>query len=127
MYTSVEEIEFENNLDFKDEFINKYHNIIIDIFNKNHQKYINNIVAMQQIDPKGNINNDIVAMQQIDPSGHINSFEDCLSSYILFLLENPDKRISMAKQARTLIEDHFSWEAIYKQMDDVLLQCGISL
>ena len=50
-----------------------------------------------------------------------------ISSYILFLLENPDKRISMAKQARTLIEDHFSWEAIYKQMDDVLLQCGISL
>lgn len=41
MYLSVEEIEFENNLDFKDEFINKYHNIIIDIFNKNYNKYIN--------------------------------------------------------------------------------------
>jgi hypothetical protein len=51
MYKSVEEIEFENNLDFKDEFINKYHNIIIDIFNKNHQKYINN-----DIDHSGHIN-----------------------------------------------------------------------
>ena len=39
MYLSVEEIEFENNLDFKDEIINKYYNIIIDIFNKNYNIY----------------------------------------------------------------------------------------
>jgi hypothetical protein len=41
MYSSIEEIEFENNLDFQDEIINKYHNIIIDIFNKNYNKYSN--------------------------------------------------------------------------------------
>jgi hypothetical protein len=38
---NIEQIEFDYNLDFKQEIIDKYENNIIDIFNNNHQIYTN--------------------------------------------------------------------------------------
>jgi hypothetical protein len=48
MYQNIEEIEFDNNLDFKDEIKIKYNNIIIEIFNGSN-KYINTINTELQI------------------------------------------------------------------------------
>jgi hypothetical protein len=42
IFENVLQIEYINNYEFKPEIINKYSDIIIDIFNKNINKYINN-------------------------------------------------------------------------------------
>ncbi len=44
MYSSIEEIEFENNLDFTKDNIKKYHNNIIDIFNNSNINNDMNII-----------------------------------------------------------------------------------
>jgi len=42
-----------------------------------------------------------------------------MSQYAIELLNNDELRIRMAMNGRRLIEEHFSWEAIFKELDTI--------
>lgn len=46
--------------------------------------------------------------------------EDEMSDYAIELLQDDNKRIAMAKEGRRLIEEHFSWSAIFTQLDVIM-------
>jgi glycosyltransferase involved in cell wall biosynthesis len=54
--------------------------------------------------------------------------EDEMSDYAILLMQDDTKRIAMAQEGRRLIEEHFSWSAIFAQldaiMDDIWSQSG---
>jgi glycosyltransferase involved in cell wall biosynthesis len=46
--------------------------------------------------------------------------EDEMSKYAIQLMQNDAKRIAMAKEGRRLIEENFSWSAIFAQLDTIM-------
>jgi glycosyltransferase involved in cell wall biosynthesis len=42
-----------------------------------------------------------------------------MSQYSIELLNNDELRIRMAMNGRRLIEEHFSWDAIFKELDTI--------
>jgi glycosyltransferase involved in cell wall biosynthesis len=46
--------------------------------------------------------------------------EDEMSEYAIQLLQDDAKRIAMAQEGRRLIEENFSWSAIFVQLDSIM-------